>query len=136
MGYEWVPANERRIAVIPPKDPSEIKGSLPRERIIDVRTCLLTEVDGYVSLNGELALPGDLMSLLLTRRFWEAHEILEEVWRERKYELFRAMIMLLAAEIKLCKGDYSVYNKLVESAYSRALNYLPILLLFHSAIED
>ncbi len=76
MGYEWVPVNERRIALIPPRDPSEIKDSLPRERVIDIRTCLLTEVDGYISLNGELALPDDLMSLLLTRssgrptRYW------------------------------------------------------------------
>ncbi len=41
MGYEWVPANERRIALIPPKDPSEIRDSLPRERVIDIRTSSL-----------------------------------------------------------------------------------------------
>jgi len=89
MDYEWVPVNERRIAVIPPRDPSEIKDSLPRERVIDIRTCLLTEVDGYVSLNGELALPRPHV-ITSNEEVLGGPRVLEEVWRERKYELFRA----------------------------------------------
>jgi hypothetical protein len=129
-------SNARRIALIHPADPQIIKSELPREVVIDVRTCFLTEIDGRVRVEGELELPDDLDSLLLLRRFWEAHELLEDVWKRTRNDFLQAVIMLLAAEIKLCKGDYVTYNKLVEMAYEKGRKNLAELLLIHSALED
>ncbi|MGC9105503.1 MAG: DUF309 domain-containing protein [Thermoprotei archaeon] len=129
-------SNVRRVALVPPADPQTIKAGLPREAVIDVRTCLLTEIDGRVSVEEELNLPDDLVSLFLTRRFWEAHETLEEVWKKTRSDFSQAIIMLLAAEIKLCKGDYLAYNKLVEMAYERGKKSVVELLIIHSALED
>ena len=131
---------QRRISILNPQDADLLKTELREkygEEIIDVRTCVLTEVDGFVDLGG-LSLPNDLYSLLLQRRFWEVHERLEAVWRRDGNEFARSLILLAAAEIKLCKGDYRVYSELVERAYDnlREPELITLLLYLHSLFED
>ena len=130
----------RRISILHPQDDKLLKAQLREkygEKIIDVRTCILTEVDGFIDLDG-LNLPDDLYSLLLQKRFWEAHERLEVIWRRDGNEFARSLILLAAAEIKLCKGNHRVYNELVERAYEnlKEPELIALLLYLHSIFED
>ena len=133
--------SKRRIVLLHPQDPDLLKLRLREqlgERVIDVRTCILTEVDGYVNLEG-LNLSDDLTSLILLRRFWEAHEKLETVWKRDGNEFARSLILLAAAEIKLCKGEFKTYQGLTEKAYTNLRDdpsSIALLLYLHSFFED
>ena len=132
---------KRRVVILHPQDPDLLKQRLREqlgERVLDVRTCIVTEVDGYVDLKG-LDLPDDLTSLILLRRFWEAHEKLETVWKRGKNEFARSLILLAAAEIKLCKGEFKTYLDLTEKAYKNVGDdplSIALLLYLHSLFED
>ncbi len=130
----------RRISLLHPQDADSLKSKLRKEygeKVIDVRTCILTEVDGFVNIES-LNLPDDVPSLILQRRFWELHERLEAVWRRDKNEFARSLILLAAAEIKLCKGEFRVYSDLVERAYENLSEpeLISLLLYLHSFFED
>jgi len=45
--------------------------------------------------------PSYLCRLLEQERYWEAHEILEDIWRETRDEDLRWLIMLLVSQIKI-----------------------------------
>ena len=132
---------KRRIAILHPQDQDLLKQRLREqlgERVIDVRTCIVTEVDGDVDLEG-LNLPDDLTSLILLKRFWEAHEKLEAIWKRDNNEFARSLILLAAGEIKLCKGEFKTYQDLTEKAYmnlSGAPSLIALLLFLHSLFED
>ena len=132
---------KRRVVILHPQDPDLLKQRLREqfgERVIDVRTCFVTEVDGYIELEG-LDLPDDLASLILVRRLWEAHEELETVWKRDNNEFARSLILLAAAEIKFCKGEFKTYQDLAERAYTNLAENPPLialLLFMHSLFED
>ena len=132
---------KRRVVILHPQDPDLLKRRLRErfgERVLDVRTCIITEVDGYVDLKG-LDLPDDLTSLILLRRFWEAHEKLETVWKRDGNEFARSLILLAAAEIKLCKGEFKTYQDLTERSYMNLRDdpsSVALLSYLHSLFED
>ena len=132
---------KRRVVVLHPQDPDLLKRRLRDqlgEKVLDVRTCIVTEVDGYLELEG-LNLPDDLTSLIILKRFWEAHEKLETVWKRDENEFARSLILLAAAEIKLCKGEFKTYQDLTERAYTNVEedpSLVALLLYLHSLFED
>ncbi|MEM4080287.1 MAG: DUF309 domain-containing protein [Metallosphaera sp.] len=119
-------------------------------RLIDVRECKYKEVDviGDVekvmnSLGRPLFYirvgesPQDLWLLLNDCRFWEAHEILESIWRrstgnERKFT--QALILICAAMIKFRKNP-KVSDELMAKALS-LISELPkdLLPLFYVSL--
>ncbi|EHP68700.1 MAG: DUF309 domain-containing protein [Metallosphaera yellowstonensis] len=102
-------------------------------KIVEVRECLYKEVDVIGDLEEAKKSLGDplfvievgktkesLWDLLNQCRFWEAHELLEEVWRrsqgyEKKY--LQALILLMASMIKFRKS-WRVSDEILERALS------------------
>ncbi|WP_069806728.1 DUF309 domain-containing protein [Vulcanisaeta thermophila] len=70
---------------------------------LDVERHVENPLEAYVELMGQ-------------ERFWEAHEVLEGVWRRNRSEFMRGLILLAAALAKLQEGGHTGYKRLIRDA--------------------
>ncbi len=59
---------------------------------------------------------GKYVELFNEERFWEAHEVLEEVWRVNRDEGLRGLIVLAAAFVKLQEDEPGSFQLLINDA--------------------
>ncbi|BDC19602.1 DUF309 domain-containing protein [Acidianus sp. HS-5] len=103
--------------------------------IIDIRRCKYTEIDiiddpqKVISILGQpikIIRIGEIkesfQELFFNCRFWEAHEVLEGIWRketdEKKKKYLQGLILLCASMIHYLKGHEEVSDELIGKALS------------------
>ncbi|MGC9152873.1 MAG: DUF309 domain-containing protein [Vulcanisaeta sp.] len=59
---------------------------------------------------------GKYVELFNEERFWEAHEVLEEIWRVNRDEGLRGLIVLAAAFVKLQEDEPDSFQLLMNDA--------------------
>lgn len=58
-------------------------------------------------------------------KYWEAHEILEEVWKEDRQDFYKGLIQVAAAWVHLQRKNRSGVLKVLPRALRYLENYLP-----------
>ena len=122
----------RYILLYPPTiNTEDLKGI----NIVDVRKCKYTEIDIIDDPEKVIKILGvpikivnvkeeeeSFPELFFNCRFWEAHEVLEEVWRketdEKRRKYLQALILLCASMIHYLKGHEKVSDDLINKALS------------------
>ncbi|GAB6947833.1 DUF309 domain-containing protein [Vulcanisaeta sp. JCM 16161] len=56
------------------------------------------------------------IELFNEERFWEAHEVLEKVWRKNRNEGIRGLIILAAAFVKIQENNLEAFGRLIVRA--------------------
>lgn len=93
------------------------------ERVRD-RLSALSEVEYAVQVGERAAgsveeAVGEAVSLIRQGRYWEAHEVLEGVWREaqgREKTALNGLILFAAAHVKLQRGDEAGFRRVLRRA--------------------
>ncbi len=103
--------------------------------IIDIRRCKYTEIDiiddpqKVINILGKpikIIKVGEekesFSELFFNCRFWEAHEVLEGLWRketdEKRRKYLQALILICASMIHYLKGHGKVSDELINNALS------------------
>jgi predicted metal-dependent hydrolase len=78
-------------------------------KVLDVVDITFEKVEGGVRR---------FVELFNAERFWEAHNALEDIWRETRNPTLQGLIMLAAAYVKLQEGSLDKFEKLLQEALS------------------
>ncbi|ABL87541.1 protein of unknown function DUF309 [Pyrobaculum islandicum DSM 4184] len=76
-------------------------------RVLDVIDITFEEVGGDVE---------KYVELFNKERFWEAHNVLEGVWRKTREPTLQGLIMLAASFVKLQEGQLDKFERLIKEA--------------------